>query len=218
MSSERYVLYGRPGSGSAVIEAALVMAGVPYVLETVEVSTRHWPERLRQLNPIRQVPILFCPDGNALTESGAMILHIDDCYTGAGLVPPKSDGIRPAFWRWLFFFTSSLYPSFTYSDVPDRFVTGESAIDELCRNVNSWRKQLWEIAESQCGRPHFFGKSLTAVDLYIWVMSHWHPGRSWLEDRCPCMCDVADAVDSLEVLDNVRKWNFKSTVQSSDER
>ena len=56
-----YRLYGRPGSGSVVVEAILEAVGAPYEVELVERSQDgRVPEKLARVNPLGQVPVLVC--------------------------------------------------------------------------------------------------------------------------------------------------------------
>ena len=75
-----YRLHGRPGWGSAIVEAQLAWLGLAF--DDVEVGDLFESEdarrRLRGLNPVAQVPTLELPDGSVLTESAAITLHLAD--------------------------------------------------------------------------------------------------------------------------------------------
>ena len=65
-----HTLYGYQGSGSAIVEAALLIAGLPF--RTVDAAS--WDdasamEELRGVNPLGQIPTLVLPDGTVLSES-----------------------------------------------------------------------------------------------------------------------------------------------------
>jgi glutathione S-transferase len=77
------------GCGSAVVEAALELAGLPYAVEEVDPEAPGFNrDRLLGLNPLGQVPVLL-PDGTVLTESAAMVLHLAERAPGAGWRPHR---------------------------------------------------------------------------------------------------------------------------------
>ena len=61
-----YTLYNREGSGGFAVEAALVMADLPFELVTLS-STPGTPldESFKATNPWGQIPTLIDSDGNA---------------------------------------------------------------------------------------------------------------------------------------------------------
>ena len=134
MSTGSYTLLGQAGWGSALVEAALTLADLPFAFEVVEprggAAER---EKLLRYNPLGEVPTLILPDGKVMTESAAIMLHLADLAPGAGLVPLVPGERRSEFLRWLVFLVAAIYPTFTYGDVPSRYVSGKAAQDELQR-------------------------------------------------------------------------------------
>ena len=83
-----YTLYGKKGSGSASIEAALTMAGAPYrMVETASWETNDAFRELLKANRIGQIPTLAFPDGSALSESAAILIHCNVSHPAAVLLP-----------------------------------------------------------------------------------------------------------------------------------
>jgi GST-like protein len=205
-----YTLLAWPGSGSAIVEALLELAGLPYAIEATDPWTAGpGRERLRALNPLLQVPTLLLPDGSVMTESAAMVLHILDRAPGAGLAPGAGDAARPAFLRWLLFLVASLYPTFTYGDEPARWVSDAAAGDELRRRTDAYRQGLWRQLEAQLTpAPWCLGGALSALDLYVGVMTRWRPGRSWFAANCPGLHRAAVALDGEARLSAVWRRNF----------
>jgi GST-like protein len=186
---------GCRGCGSAIVEAALVLADIAYEREEVDYSTPG-PERDRLLaiNPLGQVPALVLPDGAVLTETAAIIQHIDDLAPGAGLVPPSGDPSRKTFLRWLTFLIAAVYPTFTYGDDAARWV-GAAAKDTLRKATDAHRMELWKQLEGATGSPWFLGARFSALDIYVAVMTRWRPGRAWFTEPCPKLSAIAAAVD-----------------------
>ncbi len=65
-------VYGVPGWGSTISELMLSLADIPYEVVDVEGFDQPGParERLRQINPLCQVPTLRLADGSIMTEEG----------------------------------------------------------------------------------------------------------------------------------------------------
>lgn len=195
-----HTLYARPGWGSAIVELQLAHYGIPH--ETVDLDDLFASEaaraRLAPLNPITQVPTLVLPDGEVMTESAAITLHLADLPHGRQtLVPPPGDPTRPAFLRWLVFMVANIYPTFTYADVPARFVEHEAAQAGFKEKVDAYAKRLWQQVEAAAGTPWFTGPSLTAIDFYIAVMTQWRPNRVWFAPNTPRLFAIARAVEAI---------------------
>ena len=84
-----YRLFARPGWGSALVETQLAWYCLPYEIEDLDdlFKSTTARERLRLVNPLAQVPTLLLPDGQVLTESAAITLHLADATQSADLVP-----------------------------------------------------------------------------------------------------------------------------------
>lgn len=124
-----YRLFARPGWGSALVETQLAWYCLPYEIEDLDdlFKSTTARERLRLVNPLAQVPTLLLPDGQVLTESAAITLHLADATQSADLVPGPGENARPAFLRWLVFLVANVYPTFTYADDPARCRARSSA-------------------------------------------------------------------------------------------
>ncbi|WP_373981964.1 glutathione S-transferase family protein [Achromobacter sp. JD417] len=187
-----YELIESAGCGSAIVEMALVLANVPHTLTDVP-YLKPGPERdrLLHLNPLGQVPTLILPDGEVMTESAAMILHLNDVAPQAGLAPAPDKPERARFLNLLMRLVAAVYPTFTYGDEPAQWTTPGAGADLLRERVHTRRAELWQELERQAGAPHMLGRRFSALDLYVTVMTHWRPGPSWFGAMCPALTAVA---------------------------
>lgn len=190
-------LIGCKGCGSAIVEAAFVLAGVPYDREEIDYD-KPGPDRDRlfAINPLGQVPTLVAPDGGVMTESAAMVLHLDEEHPSAGLLPKPGTRERREALRWLVFIVASIYPTFTFGDQPEKFV-GDAG-DRLRASSNERRENAWRQVESAVaayGGPWFVGKQRTMLDVYVSAMTHWRPRREWFKTNAPSLYRIATAVD-----------------------
>lgn len=205
-----YVLHGRPFWGSAIVEAQLAWLGLPF--DYVEVGdlfeSAAAREALGRVNPLAQVPTLVLPDGQVMTESAAITLHLADATGRDDLVPPPAAPGRAPFLRWLVFLVANVYPTFTYADDPRRFVHDEAAAQAFAAAVGAYRERLWGMVESAAGAPWFLGERFSAIDLYLAVMTHWRPGRRWFDAHAPKLAAIARRAGAEPRLHEVWRHNF----------
>ncbi|MCR6700769.1 MAG: glutathione S-transferase N-terminal domain-containing protein [Dokdonella sp.] len=147
-------LHGRPGWGSALIEAQLLRYGLPFRFEEVGdlFASAEARAALAAVNPLAQVPTLVLDDGRVMSESAAITLYLADLTGRDDLVPGPQSPERAAFLRWLVFLVANLYPTFTYADDPQRFVADAAAPR---RSGRAWTPMRCRCgASSRARRPH----------------------------------------------------------------
>lgn len=193
-----YRLLGCPGCGSAIVECAFALARLPYDYEEVDYEagspTR---ERLLSVNPLGQVPALVLPDGRVMTESLAIIHHVDDLAPGAGLVPARGRPERVPFLRWSTFLVAAIYPTFTYGDEPRKWVADEAGAKQLRESTDRHRTVLWTQVEAAALGPWFLGENFSAIDLYLASMTRWRPRREWFVGNAPRLLGAAGRAAAL---------------------
>ncbi len=198
-------VYGANGWGSAIAEAALAVAGIPYERVAIDMSGDR--AELRAHNPLAQVPTVVLPDGSVMTESAAIVMRVADLAPHAGLVPPPDAPERASFLRWLAFLVGALYPTFTYGDYPARWA-GDHGKDALVRATDEHRMALWRQVEAAAQAPWFLGARFSAIDLYLGVMHNWRPNPPWFAEHAPKVAAIARAVSRREDLAAVWRANF----------
>lgn len=203
-------LYSRDGWGSVLVEAQLDWYGLEYRRE--EVGDLFGSEQARAalapINPIAQVPTLVLPDGDVLTESVAITLYLADLTGRTDLVPAPSEPTRAAFLRWLVFLATNVYPTFTYADLPSRFVAMEAAQAPFRAAVDDYQRRLWKIVDAAAGAPWFLESRFSAIDIFVAVMTRWRPGRDWFKNNTDRLHAIAHALDSQARLSGAWRRNF----------
>ena len=194
-----YKLYGRPRWGSTLVEAQLVWYGLPFTYETVGDLLRDPQSRtvLEKINPLAQVPTLMLPDGQVMSESAAITLLLADVTGQDSLVPGPGATERAAFLRWLVFLVANVYPTFTFADIPGRFVEVEAAQQPFVATVEAYRDRLWHQVEGEAREPWFLGERFSALDIYVDVMTRWGRRRPWFEANTPRLSAIARRCDEL---------------------
>ena len=204
-----YTLWGRPGWGSALVEAQLDWYGLPFAYETVGDLFKD-PDakaRLEKVNPLAQVPTLVMPDGTVMSESAAITLLLADVTGSDALVPAPGSPERAKFLRWLVFLVANIYPTFTYADDPARFVSVNAARDPFRAATDAYAQRLWRQVESAAGAPWFLGERFSALDIYIGVMTRWRPRRGWFEAETPRLFAIARKADQRPELEKTWRRN-----------
>ncbi|NJM82368.1 MAG: glutathione S-transferase family protein [Tabrizicola sp.] len=209
-NSGTFRLYQNPGWGSAIVEAQLAVYGLPY--ELVAAGGTSDPaavqEAMRGVNPVLQVPALILPGGELMTETAAMTLYLADMTGSDTLVPGATAPERAAFLRWLVFLVAAVYPSFTYADVPTRFVPADGA-DAFQAAVIGHRKVMWRVMETEARNGGWFlGSRFSAIDIYLAVMTHWRPGEAWFQTETPKLWAAGTAAASRPEIAPVMARNF----------
>jgi GST-like protein len=201
----KLTLYGEPGWGSAIVEAQLAWLGLGHDFERVGdlFASAQARERLARVNPLAQIPTLVLADGEVMTESAAITLHLADLTGRADLVPAPDAPERARFLRWLVFLVAAVYPTYSYADEPARFVPDEAARDGFRAAVGEHAQRLYRIAEEAAAAPWFLGERFSALDIYVAVMSRWRPGRDWFADHAPRLHAIALRADVLPELAEV---------------
>jgi GST-like protein len=195
-------LYTRAGWGSAIVEAQLDWYRLPFTVEPVGDMLRD-PEARRKIegiNPLAQLPTLVMNDGTVMSESAAITLLLADITGQDSLVPGAKAKERGPFLRWLVFIVANIYPTFTYADVPARFVEVEAAQAPFVATLDAYRQKLWRQLEGEAATPWFLGERFSALDIFIAVMTRWGPKRPWFEKETPRLFAIAHAVDELPEL------------------
>ena len=95
---------------------------------------------------------------------------------------------------------SAVYPTYTYGDVPERWVgapKGKGAGKALRLSTDDHRMMLLRYIETQAKGPWFLGRIFTALDIYIWVLAMWRPSGDWYSEHCPKLAAIARAAGDL---------------------
>ena len=211
------VLYGSQGSGAAIVEAALEIAGVPYR----SVNAASWKpeersglEELRRVNPLAQIPTLVLPDGGVLTESAAILIVLGLRYPQSGLLPEAVDRRAQAI-RGLVYIGANCYAAIGVIDFPARVLADpDEATEERVRAGTRKRlHELWDIfADTFPATPFLSGDRVGALDILACVVSKWSGSRQHLAQSRPAFHALLGKIEADPVIARVvaRHWPPKS--------
>lgn len=206
-----WTLYGSRGSGSAAIEAALVLCDQPYrVVRASEWEPDSAIDELRRINPLGQVPTLVGPDGRVMTESAAILIHLGLQHPGSGLLP-EAPAARATVLRALVFIAANCYAAISVHDYPERWTTASTRPAQLKVRAGA-RAALhrhWLTFADQFGaEPFIGGRRPGAADLLAAVVSHWAGARALLAAQRPALHALLERVEAQPALAPVfrRHW------------
>lgn len=199
MSADGHVLYGARGSGAAAVEMALVLAGLPFR----KVNAASWEagpgrDELAGVNPLLQIPTLVLPDGSALTESAAILIHLGLAHPGSGLLPDDASKRAQAL-RGLVYIAANCYAAIGVIDYPERWVSEpDDATGERMRAGTRARlHHLWDVfVDTFPASPFLGGKNIGALDLLAAVVSKWSGSRQHLATSRPQFSALLARIES----------------------
>ena len=190
-----YTLYGKAGSGSASIEAALTLAHAPYrVVETATWAQNDAYADLLRVNPLGQVPTLVLDDGSALSESAAILIHLGSVHPDSGLLP-GTPAQRAQCVRGLVFIAANCYAAISILDYPERWCADADADEQVQERIRAGTRarlhRHWEMfADVFAAQPWLTGEKLGALDLLAAVVSKWGGTRQHLQRHRPAFHDT----------------------------
>jgi GST-like protein len=150
-----YIIYGRPATGSVPIEAALLLIGVPHELKAPahpENPGGLSAEAMHRINPMQQLPALVLSNGEVMTESAAILIHLADSHPEARLAPAPGDPRRPAFLRWMVFVSAQIYALVWARDDPMRLAVDEEHAKVILARTSERRAFCWRMMDAQVDR------------------------------------------------------------------
>lgn len=194
MADAKYTLYGRRGAGSLAPQILLEEIGAPYEMVWVG-KTPAELEALRRVNPAAKIPSLVLPDGTAVAESAAILIHLTHAHPQAGLAPPAGSTAHARFLQWMVFLSANLYEAVLRYYYPDRYSTsGAAAAGAIkAQALVDYGAHLERIHGELS--PYVLGEKLSAADPYVHMLAGWYP-----QDAQPLATRMPKLVQHAELL------------------
>lgn len=208
-------LYGYAGSGSAAVEAALQLSGLPFeAVEAASWDKKSALEQLRAVNPLLQIPTLVLDDGTVMTESAAILIELGLRHPDSGLLPRElSERARVV--RGLVYIAANCYAMIGVIDYPDRVMDqpGKAESQRVIQRSRARLHELWDGFADQfmtqpTGTPFLGGASPNALDLLAAVVSKWAGARKHVASSRPEFSRLLQRIEQHPVLAPVfnRHW------------
>lgn len=203
-----YTLYGIDESGSCMIEIALQRCAVPWRrIDASSWEDSEGSDALARINPLKQIPTLVTPEGQVLTESAAILIHL-------GLEFPASDllgGNRAQILRGLVYIAANCYSAVGIIDYPQRWLgnVDDAAQAQLVSGTRRYLHQAWVVFAEQFADQLFApGNVPNALGIMAAAVSRWDAAREVLNNLAPGFAQTLAQVDANPVVAPVfaRHW------------
>lgn len=207
-----YKLYWSRGSGVVTPQVMLEEIGAEYekVVIDIEKEENRSPEYLA-VNPLGQIPALALADGTILTESAAIVLQIVDEHPEAKLAPPPGSAERARFYRWLVFMAANIYMSDLRHYYPERHTTDPGGVEGVAKAAVIDMDRYFSILNQALDPgPYLLGETFSAVDIYLWMLTGWHPERERLLSENPRIAQLVRQVEQRPAIARVRAEHDES--------
>lgn len=191
MAGGKYRLYGRRGAGSLAPQILLEEIGAAYELIWFG-KTPADLEALRRISPAGKIPILMLPDGTAVTESAALLIHLTNAHPEARLAPPAGSTANARFLQWMVFLSANLYEAALRYYYPERYSTsGAAAAPAIKAQALIDYGAHLERVHGELS-PYVLGDKLSAADPYLHMLAGWYPeADAALASRLPKLAQHA---------------------------
>ncbi len=199
-----YIIYGAPGSGSGIVEAACAEIGADYELRDLDArNDAQRREAYAVVNPHRKMPTLETEDGEIITESVAILLTLDERHREARLLPPPGSKHRAQALRWMLFLATELYPLIEMTDYPERFAERGICLETLRTRAEKMVRERWRLLEANAAAsPYCVASGFSATDLYVTKLGVWLD-EDWRREQLPRVEAIITAVRARPALAGV---------------
>lgn len=194
----RFTLYGAPHSGAVAVEGLLTLIGLPYqLIDGATWASAAARKRVGKVNHRAQVPTLILPSGEVMTESAAILLALADAYPKARLAPKVGDPRRFEYLRWMTYVSSAIYALYWIKGDPARVGARPNDAARAVACVHAAITENWKtMDEAVTPSPFILGARMTALDIYVAVISTFGPRREKLYETAPKLAAVVQRVDA----------------------
>jgi len=170
-------LYWSAGTAAFAPQAMLEEAGVPYEIVDLEYKTKqgHRTPDYLALNPGGYIPALVTGEGEAITESAAIMLWLGERHAEVGLVPLPGDPDRGRFLRWLFYMTNTVQDCYKRYYYPDRYSAAPDDAPRIKAQARRDQVARWQPVEALLADPgpYVLGQRYSAADIYLAMLATW---------------------------------------------
>ncbi|MCM2378506.1 glutathione S-transferase N-terminal domain-containing protein [Pseudomonas marginalis] len=191
-----YTLYGIDESGSCMIEIALQRCAVPWRrVDAASWADGEGSDELARINPLKQVPTLVTPDGQVLSESAAILIHLGLEFPASNLLA----GNRAQIIRGLVYIAANCYSAIGIIDYPQRWLgdVNETVQAQLVTGSRRYLHQAWVVFADQFADQLFAANNApNALGLMAAAVSRWDEAREALNGLAPGFAQTLAQVDA----------------------
>ncbi len=160
--------YTNPMSRGRIIRWMLEEVGQPYETKVMQYGGDLKSEAFLSVNPMGKVPVVV-HDGHVVTECAAISAYLADAFPQAALAPPPGDGLRAAYYRWLFFGAGPVEAAVTNKALQLEVPPGREGM----AGYGSFDLTMQTLEHALAGREYLVGDRFSAADLYVGSQLGW---------------------------------------------
>lgn len=188
-----YKLYWAPETASLAPMAVLEEVGADYEAIPIDYEGGELKSAdYLALNPCGLVPTMVLPDGRAMFEAAAIVMHLCDEHPEAHLAPPPGDPDRPLFYQWMLYLADSPQPTYRRYYYPGRFAADEE--DVRRRGIDALLAEFKIVDDALSHGEWMLGDRFSACDIYLYMLTSWFEPPEALYVRFPNIARVAAGV------------------------
>ncbi len=166
-----YELYWRPNTASLAVEIVLNETQAMYTSTRVDdIKSQSY----LRIHPRGQIPAIRSPNGEIITETLAICLHIAETHSPPKLIPATGTIARAQTYRWLSFINSHLMDACRRVLMPHRFSQGETA-HSVSKMAAKQITSDWRLFADAVQGPYFFGQNYSLIDAFVIMVAVWTP-------------------------------------------
>lgn len=179
------VLYGSPSTAATVVHWLLIELGIEHELRLLDFDKcEHKSPQYLALNPQGRVPTLVI-NGQVLTESAAIVMHLADLQPQAGLAPAPGTPARGGYYRWILFCAATLMPAYWQWFHPVE-AAGQDRAEAVRQQARGDIEAAWQqVADHLAAHgPYLLGVERSAADFLLTMLMRWarnmpRPALAW---------------------------------------
>ncbi len=177
-----YTLYWDRRTRAASVHMALAETDIPFQLHHINLNKgEHKTAEYRAINPKGFVPTLVTSNGDIMTETPAMLMHVCDHDSTGTLAPVTDDPLRITFLDWFFYHVGVLHDPYKRLYFPERYSTERAHIEGIKDAAAKSLEDHWQLIEAHLSinGPYHLGDSFSVLDILLVTFSDF---KSWKPD------------------------------------
>jgi glutathione S-transferase len=181
-----------------LVQWVLEEGGLEYQLRRIDIlKGEHRTPEFLALNPAGLVPVLITPEGDALSEVGALMVYLADRHQLLDLAPAVNDPDRGFFLSTVFYTAGDIQSEMKRFYYPHRFSlrrADDAGIQDLAKSLILRHLDVMNTRLQKRG-PYVLGARFSLADFYLsfWVAL---ADRQVVRERFPSIVNLYDLVRS----------------------
>ena len=191
-------LYYARSTASLVVHWLLIELGIPHELHELDFDKRDQKsDDYLKLNPAGVVPTLVM-DGQVITETAAILMHLADTHPRAELAPAVATTQRAQYYRWMLCCANTLMPAYRAWFYADEIAGPENAEASRLHARLKLERAWQQVADHlEAHGPYLLGAQRSSADFLLTMLMRWSRNMPRPTDRWPVLHAHAQRMKAL---------------------